>query len=263
MISHLNIAIFESSISAESKTEEISALANFLKQIPRDTDLVVLPELFTTGAIYTSKEQALDLAERNTGDTISILRNLASKHSVAIMGSFLASTASRLYNRLFFIEPNGDEFFYDKRHLFGIGGEKEVFCSGVEEFSPVVRFRGFNIKPIICYDLRFPEACRNRIPEEYDILVVVANWPKARVYPWTQLLIGRAIENAAYVCGTNRRGLDSKDVDYGCDSSAIIDFKGKPLELKKISECGFYGSISLEELNSFRKKFPVLDDITA
>ena len=202
---YLNIALHEIDIKADDKESNLDALCSATMPHCDAVDIAVVPELFTTGFI-SDKDKAFAASERNTEATINRLHGLSKQLNSALCGSFMAHTASKIYNRAFFIEPSGDEVFYDKRHLFGMGGESYVFTAG-NSAAPVVRFRGWNVKLIICYDLRFPVFCRNR-RNEYDVLVVVANWPEARQKTWLRLLSARAIENCCYVCGVNRRGVN-------------------------------------------------------
>ncbi len=252
----LNVCLIESDIIADNKEQNLKNIKEKIDKLPNQNDLVVVPELFTTGFI-NSVEQSMAVAERNTGDTISELSRISQKYSCGICGSYLANTVGKLFNRAFFVEPN-DETFYDKRHLFTMGGETEVISQGYKE-SPIVRFRGFNIKMIVCYDLRFPVFCRN-VKNNYDVLVVVANWPKARFNAWKSLLVARAIENCCYVCAVNRCGTDSAEVDYGCGSSMIIDFKGQIISQTTEESNVALASLSLDKLNNFRQKFPVWND---
>lgn len=252
---NLRVALIEDSIEWGDKYANLEQLGRNIKNVSDETDLVVLPELFTTGFIVD--EQARDLAERNTGDTIRYLKDLARYYNVAIAGSFLASTASQLYNRAFFIEPNDDETFYDKRHLFTMSGEQKIYNPGVTH-SPIVRFRGMNLKLIVCYDLRFPVFCRN-VNNAYDVLLVVANWPKVRLNAWKILLQARAIENECYVCGVNRCGTDPSGLEYALGGSMIIDFKGKIIGERSTSPI-IEADLSPADLARFREKFPAWQD---
>lgn len=259
----LNIAIIEYDIAWADKMANFNIVGEAMAKMPQDTDLVILPEMFSTGFITESREKAASLAERNTQSTINWLQEVTAAHNVAITGSFLAHTASQLYNRAFFIEPNGDDTFYDKRHLFRMGGETEIYNRGVT-FAPVVRFRGWNIKLVVCYDLRFPAWCRNNFNKNaYDLLAVVANWPRARQHPWHTLLAARAIENLSYVCGANRSGIDPYKVDYSSGSSALYDFKGMPCSTKPIAFGGgnvYSYALDRQALDNFREKFPAWMD---
>lgn len=252
----LRIALIEDEIVHADKQANLERLSRHMPNIPEDTDLVVLPELFTTGYI-THPEAALNLAERNTGDTMTTLKQLAARYSVAFAGSFLAHTAGRVYNRGFFIEPNDEETFYDKRHLFTMSGEDKVYTRGTLS-APIIRYRGFNIKLVICYDLRFPVFCRN-VRNNYDILLVVANWPQARVMAWKQLLLARAIENECYVCGVNRCGTDEQGLSYSEGSSIIVDFKGKVIAQRGSGPI-VAADLSPAHLEQFRDKFPAWRD---
>lgn len=255
---NLKVALIEDGIAWGDKQANLEQFKRNFARLPQDTDLVILPELFTTGFITGDKDLALNLAERNSGETMQLMHRLADKYKVAICGSFLASTATQLYNRAFFIEPNGDDTFYDKRHLFAFGGEDKVYNKGVTN-SPIIRYRGMNIKLMVCYDLRFPVFCRN-VGNEYDVLVVVANWPKSRGHVWKTLLTARAMENECYVCGVNRSGVDESGLDYGSSSSFIIDFKGKEIAGRAGDTPIITAELSPSLLSQFREKFPVWRD---
>lgn len=256
-LEYLNIALLESDIKTDDKESNLNAFCSATNPYRDAVDIAVVPELFTTGFI-SDKEKAFAASERNTESTITTLHSLAKQLNSAFCGSFLAHTASKIYNRAFFIEPSGDEVFYDKRHLFSMGGESNVFTAG-NGAAPVVRFRGWNIKFIICYDLRFPVFCRNQ-RNEYDVLIVVANWPEARQKAWLRLLSARAIENCCYVCGVNRRGVDAQGNSYGAGSSVIIDYKGDIIAQTSQSASICAATLSKGKLDNFRGKFPVWND---
>lgn len=252
---NLRIALIEDNVAWADKHANLEQLSRNLQNVSDGTDIVVLPELFTTG--FVVDDNARELAERNTGDTMRYLRDLSRYYNVAFAGSFLASTASQLYNRAFFIEPNDDEIFYDKRHLFTMSGEQNVYNRGVTD-APIFRFRGMNIKLIVCYDLRFPVFCRN-VNNSYDVLLVVANWPKVRLNAWKTLLQARAIENECYVCGVNRCGTDPKGLEYALGGSWIIDYKGKIIGQRGTSPI-IEADLSPADLSRFREKFPAWRD---
>ncbi|MDO4511885.1 MAG: nitrilase-related carbon-nitrogen hydrolase [Bacteroidales bacterium] len=253
---NVTVSLIEDNIIPADKSANLAQLRRNMQNVPDDTDLVVLPELFTTGFV-ADREQALELAERNIDDTIACIHQLAQEHQCAIAGSFLAHTAGQLFNRAFFIEPSGEETFYDKRHLFTFGGEDKIYKQG-HKAAPIIRFRGFNIKMIVCYDLRFPVYCRN-VKNNYDVLLVVANWPKARESAWSQLLYARAVENEAYVLGLNRCGTDADGLEFSEGSSLIIDFKGKLITERGTSPV-IAAELSLPALQRFREKFPAWQD---
>lgn len=224
--------------------------------LPAGTDIALLPEMLTTGFLCQadSARQGVTLPDDGTLDT---LRALSHEKGLAICGSLIMADTpdSPLYNRAFFIEPGGDEHYYDKYHLFTVSGEQEVYARGTKR-PPLIRFRGWNIMPAVCFDLRFPVWLRNDAGS-YDLLLIVANWPEARTYAWQQLLIARAIENQAYVAGCNRRGSLGK-VTYSGDSM-IIDPYGKPVgtpgEAAGTPTVG--AALSKSALIDFREKFPV------
>lgn len=252
MRSNLNVCLFPMNITWENKIDNIETLMNAVDNIHEETDILVLPEMFSTGFIATDKEKVRSFSEKNSGETIETLCKISSAKGFAIAGSFIADTGGSLFNRAFFIEPNGDTLFADKRHLFSMAGENNVFSSGDSRLK--VRFRGWNISMIICYDIRFPVWCRNS-NNEYDLLIAVANWPKVRVDAWYQLLKARAIENLSYVCGVNCIGFDKSGYEYDGTSPAF-DFKGKEITIKNPDSPFEYASMSLEKLNNFRHKFP-------
>ena len=253
--STLNIALIETEIIDFDVDSNLQSIANRIAQLPEMCDVAILPELVTTGFV-SDAERALSLAERNTGDSMHRIADMAHNKNCAVCGSFLARTAGRVFNRAFFIETNGDGTFYDKKHLFTMGGEREIFASSSKS-SPIIRFRGWNIKPIICYDLRFPVFSRNRC--DYDAIVYVANWPTSRLEVWRTLLKARAIENQCYVVGVNRCGHDPLCEYAG--SSAVVDAYGRVMaEAGTDSQEVITVDLPLEPLQAFRRKFPVLAD---
>jgi predicted amidohydrolase len=225
-----------------------------MSQLDTDTDVVVLPELFSTGYI-TDVELLSKCAEPLSGATMQFIRHIADKYNVAIAGSYLAIVSESYYNRGFFIEPSGEETIYDKRHLFSLSRESKIMDCGNTR-PPIIRFRGWNISLIICYDLHFPVWCRN-IKLAYDAMLVPANWPTIRSYAWKQLLIGRAIENQAYYIGANRIGEDS----YGTydHMSYIADCDGQPIG--EANGSGWiYAVLDRDKIDTLRQKFPAWND---
>lgn len=253
----LNIAIIEDNIIWGDKTSNLQQLERNLQQVPSGTDIVILPELFSTGFDINNPEKMKSLAEKNIEQTILSLKQLASQYNLAITGSFLARTANKIYNRAFFIESSGDEYFYDKRHLFSVGGENCIFSVGTEQ-PKVIRYRGWNILIAVCYDLRFPVWLRNN-DNKYDLLIITANWPKSRIYTWQQLLIARAIENECYVCGCNRIGNSTSGIEYSGDSMAI-DFRGVPIAKRNGESPIILATLNGDKLSSYRENFPVWKD---
>lgn len=239
------------------KEANLSALETAMTRVHPETDLLILPETFSTGfPTGKDKEEVRLMAERNTGKTIDLIKELAKRHKMAIAGSFIADSGGSLYNRAFFIEPSGEENFEDKHHLFSMAGEDKVFSRGYGRLS--VRYRGWNLAMIICYDIRFPVWCRNN-NNEYDALIAVANWPEVRVGAWNALLPARAIENEAYVCAVDCRGTDPGGFKYD-GSSSVFDFKGKDISVNAGETGLVYATLSRERLEAFRAKFPAWRD---
>lgn len=247
------VACISLDIAQADKEKNFERLKKSLTMVPEGTDLLVLPELFSTGFIQDIDE-AKELAETEHGDTISSLRHIAASRNIAVCGSFLSSTAHLLFNRAFFIEPDGETAFYDKRHLFCISNESKICHRGIAA-SPVVRYRRWNISMAVCYDIRFPAWLRNSA-NKYDLLVVPANWPDKRKYAWEHLLEARAIENMSYVIGVNRTGRDSSG-EYS-DSTYIFDYKGQSLGTTQQNVT--IASLSKSRLETFRETFPAWKD---
>lgn len=222
--STLKIAIIPLDIKQADPQANICEIERLVSQpVLGGTDVIVLPELFSTGFI-SEPETIMKYAETTEGYTLGAIKKLASETGAAFAGSFICKVDNRFYNRAFFIEPDGNAAYYDKRHLFSISPESRVLAPGRAR-CPIVRFRGWTFSMVICYDIRFPVWCRN-VGQLYEVLLVPANWPNARAYAWEHLLIGRAIENQCYIAGANRSG----DDDYGNydNLSFIIGPSGKP-----------------------------------
>jgi len=216
------------------------------------SDVILLPEMFSTGFSM----DVHSLAETTHGKAFRWMLSKAEQYNAAITGSIIYTENNKFYNRLFWINPDGKWFSYDKRHLFSMGKEDLYFEKGNQKL--IVEYKGWRICPLICYDLRFPVWARNN--HEYDLLIYIANWPAARTHVWNILLRARAIENQCFVAGINRVGMDGENINY-IGESCVINSKGN-------LECGTYDSseqiinckINLKDLLDFRKKFPVLDD---
>lgn len=241
----------DSTIGAPQANLEYLDLA--IKKVPKGTDVVVLPELFSTGYI-SDLEQARKLAEPVDGPTMTHVKKLARRNSCAICGTFLAKDGDKLCNRAFFVEPNGDAVFYDKRHLFSLSDEASIVSPGLK-LAPVMRFRGWNFSMAVCYDVRFPAWVRNQ-GMKYDVLLVPANWPQKRSYAWTHLLQARAIENQAYIVGANRSGSDEFGV-YD-NETYIYDYMGK--RIAEASGVCISAELNRTALEKFRAGFPVWKD---
>jgi predicted amidohydrolase len=253
-MNELKISLVQSDIIWENKQKNLECYCNLLKTVAGKCDLAVLPEVFSTGFSM----QVGHLAEKNNGLTVSTIRSWAKEFDMAICGSFLAKGDSdKIFNRGFFITPENEVYFYDKRHLFRMGEENKHFTAGDKKL--IVPYRGWNIRLIICYDLRFPIWTRNS-GNEYDLLVCPANWPVVRSNVWKILLSARALENQAYVCGVNRIGTDGTNVNHQGDS-ILFDFKANPIvKTEQDQTCIVTGTIRKDILENFRKEFPVWMD---
>ncbi len=249
----LNVAAVQLDIEDGNKAVNIHNAQRQIEALSADTDLVVLPEMFSTGFI-TDSATVTAIAETEDGYTLTKLKEMACRNDLAIVTSIIISEGDRLYNRMFFVDNTGAVLAtYDKHHLFDMSPEAATFTSGTN-LPPTVEYRGFCISMTVCYDLRFPVWMRNIPgPRQYDIMIVTASWPDAREYAWTHLLIARAIENQAYVVGCNRTGQDRWGTYSG--TSAIVSPKGKILN----TATGHIvtATLDLQDLINFRHKFPV------
>ena len=254
MENNLHVSLVQADIAWEDKFSNLKNYRYLLSDLSGKTDLAVLPELFSTGFSMQCKH----LAETNEGETISEIKALAASFEMAVAGSFLAKDKSgNIYNRGFFITPEGTGYFYDKRHLFRMGNEHEHFAAGQKQL--IVTYKNWNICLIICYDLRFPVWSRN-INNAYDLLICPANWPEVRNIAWETLLKARAIENQAFVCGVNRVGEDGNhSIHHG--NSMLISPKGEVLSKIELNKQAINTyTISKMELEDFREKFPAWRD---
>lgn len=251
----LRVAALPLDIVNGDKEANLKAVEEALQTLPQGTDIVVLPELFSTGYV-DSPEALASMAERNTQQTVALIHAWADAAGCAFAGSFLASTAPNIYNRAFFIEPNGDETFCDKRHLFSLSSESRNLRRG-DDAMRTVRFRGWNVAMAVCYDIRFPVWCRN-VGCEYDILLVPANWPQVRAYAWEHLLIARAIENQSAVVGANRGGEDRFGLYDGL--TFAFDCLGRPVAKASADSPWVTADFSKIKQDELRRTFPVSAD---
>ncbi|MBD8636278.1 amidohydrolase [Stenotrophomonas sp. 169] len=235
---------------------------DLLSPLAGRTDLVVLPETFTSGF----SNEAIAQAEDMQGPTVAWMRQQAAQLDAAVTGSVQLREGEAVYNRLLFATPDGEVQQYDKRHLFRYGGEHERYAAGRERLS--VQWKGWRINPQVCYDLRFPVFCRNRYDVEragqldFDLQLFVANWPSARAYAWKTLLRARAIENLCFVAAVNRVGVDGNDLHYAGDS-AVIDFLGQAqVEVREVEQV-VTTTLSAGALAAHRARFPAMLDADA
>ncbi len=247
----MKIALIQTSLTWENPIENRSHLAQKITGFMEEVDLIVLPEMFSSG--FTMNPQKV--AETMQGETILWLQHMAKAKNCAIIGSLVITENENYYNRLVFVFPTGEIQHYDKRHLFTLAGEDKVYTSGTQKL--IVEYKGFKICPLVCYDLRFPVFARN--VEDYDVLLYVANWPKPRINAWDILLKARAVENMCYVIGVNRIGTDANKHDYIGHSQAV-DFLGNYLLEPQQSEGIFIVHLNKEQVLETRKKLAFLTD---
>ena len=250
----LIVTIIQSDLVWEDVKSNLNNFSEKLNSISEETDLIVLPEMFNTG--FSMKPE--QFSEQEKGPTLSWMQQQAAKKKSALTGSFMVEEAGDYYNRLFFVKPDGSYFTYNKRHLFRMGGEDNHFAPGTE--NVIIQYKEWKIKFLICYDLRFPVWTKNNYSNEkydYDLLLVVANWPAVRSRVWTTLLSARAIENQVFVVGLNRVGNDGNGLAHSGNSN-VYDPKGLPMA----EDVAFDENISdfvlkFSEVAEFREKFTV------
>jgi len=247
----MKIALIQSSLFWENPIANRNYFEEKINAITEIIDLIVLPEMFTTG--FTMNPEAV--FETMQGETMLWLQSLAKAKNSAITGSLIIKENGNFYNRLVFVFPSGEIQFYDKRHLFTLAGEDKVYTSGQEKL--IVDYLGWKICPLVCYDLRFPVFARNI--ENYDLLIYVANWPKPRINAWDILLKARSVENMCYTIGVNRIGFDNNNFEHVGHSQAI-DFLGNYVLEPQVSEGVFIIELNKEKLLETRKKLGFLDD---
>jgi predicted amidohydrolase len=247
----MKIALIQAPLLWENPIQNRNYFEDKINSIRENVDLIVLPEMFTSGFTMNSKS----VAEVMQGETVSWLQDLAKAKNAAITGSLVIEENGNFYNRLVFVFPSGAIKTYDKKHLFTLAGEDKAYTSGTQKM--LIEYQEFKICPLICYDLRFPVFARNT--EEYDVLIYVANWPKPRINAWDALLKARAIENMCYTIGVNRIGEDPNKHDYPGHSQVIDELGNYLIEPQEI-EGVFITTLNKNTLEANRQKFGFLND---
>jgi predicted amidohydrolase len=245
-MSTLNVTIVQADLAWHDAAGNRERFTAVIESLLEPTDLIVLPEMFTTGFSM----DAPDLAETMDGDSVTWMRDMAVKCNAAVCGSIIIADNQQYFNRFICASPAGDLQCYDKRHLFKLADEQNHYAPGDELVT--FNLKGWRICPMVCYDLRFPVWSRNC--GLYDLLLYVANWPDRRHHAWATLLRARAIENLSYVAGVNRTGTDGNDIPYAGGSS-IIDFLGEDLANLGDREGTAAADLDLEKLTAFRDRF--------
>lgn len=253
----MQVTFIQTSLIWEDREKNLSHFNKLLDSIKEKTQLIVLPEMFTTGFTMNPAK----LAEPAVGPALAWLKQKAQQKNAIITASVAVEENGKYFNRLFWVTPGGEVSTYDKRHLFRMAGEDKHYSSGN---SKIIKTIGeFKICPLVCYDLRFPVWSRNTysknngvITAAYDVLIYVANWPEVRSYPWKQLLIARAIENQCYVIGVNRIGTDGNNIAHSGDSM-VINPRGEIISKTKANEENIETvTLDFNYLAEFRKAFP-------
>ena len=256
MHKYLTVSLVQTAIQWHDPAANRMLLAELLASAlasPGLTDLIVLPEMCTTGFSMEAEAQA----EPYPGPTLAWMQEQAARYDAVVTGSVLLRVEERYYNRLLWVRPDGSHSCYDKRHLFRAAGEHAVYTRG--QHPLVEEWRGWRIQPLICYDLRFPVWSRSRRDAPYDLLLYVANWPQPRIEIWKALLRARAIENQAYTAGVNRLGTDGTGLDYN-GQSALLDMNGDYLAQAGNLQTVLTHTLQADALQLMRERMPVMLD---
>ena len=249
---NLKVTVIQGDLAWQNVEKNLGSFDAKLASLKETPDLVVLPEMFTTG--FTMHPEAC--AETMEGAGVQYLLRWSRALGAEVTGSIAVRDGGGYVNRLLWAKPDGTLLHCDKRHLFRMAGEEKVYRAGNSCLT--VKLKGWKLRPFICYDLRFPVWTRNR-GSEYDAAVFVANWPESRREHWRALLRARAIENQCYVIGVNRVGVDGNGVSYSGDS-AVIDYNGTVLFENRGDECVRTEELSLKGLRDYRESFPAWKD---
>lgn len=246
----LNVALVQTTLAWENPKANRTHIEDKVSSIT--ADLIVLPEMFSSGFTMNASE----VAETMNGETITWLKALSKTKNAAIVGSLVIKENENYYNRLIFVEPNGTLTTYDKRHTFTLAGEHKVYTAGTKKI--IIDYKGFKIYPLVCYDLRFPVWARNS--EDYDVLIYVANWPKVRIAAWDALLKARAIENMSYCIGVNRVGLDGNNYEYSGHSAAYDVLGNRMDSIPESIETTEVITLEKSHITKYRERLGFLKD---
>jgi omega-amidase len=252
-LSTLHFSLIQSKLYWEDKEANLDLFAQKILQMDQPSEIIVLPEMFSTG--FTMQPEKF--AETMDGDTVDWMRRLSHEKRAIITGSIVVEEEGKFFNRLIWMLPNGQYGFYDKRHLFGYAGEDQCYTAGNKRL--IASVKGWKINLQICYDLRFPVWSRQSEPNEYDVLLYVANWPERRSHAWKTLLTARAIENQCYTIGVNRVGKDGNDI-YHSGNSMVVGPLGEVLYHCQDNEDIFHIGLEKTDITHTREKFPFLKD---
>ena len=252
----LTITLIQTDLVWENIDANLIQLEEKINDISVRTELIVLPEMYSTGFTMNPEK----MAETMKGKAVEWMKRIAAAKRVILVGSLAIKEGENYFNRLIWMLPNGQFSYYDKRHLFAFSGEDNHYKAGNQRL--IAQAKGWKINLQICYDLRFPVWARQRSTEgeaEFDLLVYVANWPEKRSHAWKSLLMARAIENQCYVVGVNRVGNDGNGIYHSGDST-VINPLGEILFTEKDKDAVFTITLKKEDLNFIRNQFPFLKD---
>lgn len=244
----LTIVFYEHPIAWEDPEHNYGLVESAFQNLPVRADILVVPETFTTGF----SDNMAAMAEEPEGRTFRFAQQMARQYDALFVGTWTVRTDAGVFNRLHWVRPDGTYGFYDKAHTFRVSSEASQIDRGRRR--EIFEWRGWRIKPAVCYDLRFPKWLRNSNPFDYDLLLLCANWPASRREAWSTLLRARAIENEAYVVGVNRTGVDAYGSAYSGDSAAI-NYKGMQID-EVVGSNLRVATLELDRLQEFRKKWP-------
>jgi omega-amidase len=247
----LNIALIQNSLIWEDVVSNLSQFSLILDHLKPEIDLIILPEMFTSGFTMNPEKVATQM----NGKVVQWMQMQAEQHQAAIMGSIVIQEDGKYFNRLLFVNSKGEIAYYDKKHLFTLAGENQLYQSGNHKL--IINYKGWKICPLICYDLRFPVFSRN--VENYDLLIYVANWPKVRTNAWDILLKARAVENMVFTVGVNRIGLDGNGHEYN-GHSQVIDYLGNEILSPQEKEGIYYVKLEKQSLLETRERLNFLED---
>lgn len=247
----LEISIVQTDLISKEKKKNLLKIESILSDL-KSTDIILLPEMFNTA--FCPLE--VNLAEKMSGPTIKWMKSISEQKQCSIAGTLMINENNKIYNRLVWLNKNGEVFCYDKVHLFSLAKEDTLLSKGSKKI--IINDYGWKICPMICYDIRFPVFCRNQ--NEYDLLIFLSSWPSKRIKAWDTLLQARAIENQAYTAGVNRVGKDENSFEFPGHSSCFDGLGNSLLELRQEKDIVKTVVISKEKLTLQRRQLKFLND---
>lgn len=254
MKDELNITIIQTQLHWEDQEKNLRHFDQIIQKITIPTDIIVLPEMFSTGFSMNSEK----LAEASEGRSIEMMKKWAVEKQCAVCGSLIIKDGGKYYNRFVWVDDSGEIISYNKKHLFALAGEDKFYSSG--DKNEIIEWKGWKIMPQVCYDLRFPVWTRRTANQNYDLLIYVSNWPEKRSYAWETLLKARAIENQSFVAAVNRVGTDGNSILYSGNSVVINPLGKETLKFRDFEDGVKTKKISMTELRKVRTQLPFFND---